>query len=190
MAERELRRDAIKQLGSGRRGGSPSPAPRRALGGVIRGQDRDIVVGGQPVEIVVSSLSAITVRITILPIASGEDRADPEDGALVQEESGRALVRGQSPAPLASVRAGNLVVRFTDAPPTLHVDTASGQPVQRLTFDPTTPALSFLLPKGPAARPRRRRTAVRSQGITSIAGAAARAATTCARTAGACRSSG
>ena len=47
------------------------------------------------------------------------------------------------------MRAGNLTVRFTAAPPTIHIDAANGGPVQRLAFDAQAPDMMFLLPKGP-----------------------------------------
>lgn len=47
------------------------------------------------------------------------------------------------------VRAGDLTVRFTNNPPTIHVETAAGAAVQRLTLSATEPGASFLLPKGP-----------------------------------------
>ena len=128
---------------------SASSAPDSRSSGVIRGQGQNIVAGGAPVEIVVSSVSPITARITVLPIASGVVGAIPVDGALVQSEWGQALARARSAAPLKSVQAGQLRVRFTDAPPTIVVETKSGEVVQRLTLDPVAPTLTFLLPKGP-----------------------------------------
>ena len=41
------------------------------------------------------------------------------------------------------------MVRFTDDPPTLAVETGSGALVQRLILDSSNPGLSFVLPKGP-----------------------------------------
>ncbi|HEX5214986.1 MAG TPA: TIM-barrel domain-containing protein [Vicinamibacterales bacterium] len=136
------RRDAIKQLGA-------AGAAVALGGGVIRGQGADIVVGGSPVEIVVTSVSPVTVRILVLPIAAGAVAPLPVDGSLVQSEWGRALARARAAAPLKQVTAGNLRVRFTDAPPTLHVETLKGEAVQTLTLDATTPAMKFRLPKGP-----------------------------------------
>ncbi len=62
---------------------------------------------------------------------------------------GKALGRRRAPESLAPIRAGNLTVRFTAEPPTIHIDTAAGQPVQRLTLDAAAPTISFLLGKGP-----------------------------------------
>src|SRR5262249_5108831 len=65
------------------------------------------------------------------------------------EGQGRAVGRGRNAQAVSSIKAGNLVVRFTADPPTLHVDTSSGQNVQKLTLDSGKAGLSFLLPKAP-----------------------------------------
>jgi alpha-glucosidase/alpha-D-xyloside xylohydrolase len=147
---RPNRREALKQFGAA--------GASLAFAGVIRGQSGDIVINGKPVEIVVSSVSPTTVRITALPLEPGNPGAVPVDGALVQAEWGPVLARARDARPLQSVRAGNLTVRLTEAvPPTLHVE-ENGRLVQRLTFgrhvpdDPSQPAslaLMFTLPKGP-----------------------------------------
>jgi alpha-glucosidase/alpha-D-xyloside xylohydrolase len=113
-------------------------------GGIIRGQASPIVIAGQPVEISVASVSAATVRITVLPIGSG---TVADDGALVAAAQGKPGARRRQP--FAPIKAGGLTVRFTADPPTLHIDDAAGQAVQRLTLDAATPNMSFLLPKGP-----------------------------------------
>jgi hypothetical protein len=151
------RRDAIKQL-------SAAGAAVALGGGIIRGQGTDIVIGGSPVEIVVSAVSPSTVRILVLPIAAGAVAPLPVDGALAQNEWGGALARARAAAPLKQVTAGNLRVRFTDTPPTLHVETLKGDAVQTLTLDTTTAGDEVSSAERTAARPRRRRTAVRSQG--------------------------
>jgi alpha-glucosidase (family GH31 glycosyl hydrolase) len=139
---RHSRRDAIKQLGVASAGWMLSPA-------IIRGQAGEIIVSGQPVEIAVSSVSPMTARITVQPLQGDRPMPVPVTGALVGEEFGTALARGRAGASLTRVRAGDLVVRFTSSPPTIHVDTAAGQPVQRLTLDAAAPGLSFLKGDGP-----------------------------------------
>ncbi len=73
----------------------------------------------------------------------------PDDGALVAAAAGKALGRRRTPESLAPIRAGDLTVRFTAEPPTIHIDTASGKEVQRLTLDAAAPTISFLMGKGP-----------------------------------------
>src|SRR3954462_15662133 len=99
----------------------------------------EIVVGGKPAEISVFSLSPVTVRITVRPIVNGAAMPIPATGALVQDEFGSPVVVTRSTSDLTRVKAGDLIVRFTDAPPTLHVETARGDSVQRLTLDAAAP---------------------------------------------------
>lgn len=142
MTQRVGRRTAIKRIGAATAG--------LAVGGsIIRGQAAEIIVAGRPVEIAVSSVSAITIRVTVRPLQDAAPVPVPMTGALVQDEFGQPLARGRATAALNRVRAGGLVVRFTAAPPTIHVDTASGQPVQRFTLDAAAPGMSFLLGEGP-----------------------------------------
>src|SRR5262245_36200544 len=117
------RRDALSRIGR-------ATAGLALTGGVIRGQDTDIVIAGSPAEIAVASVSSSTVRITVLQIEGSRQAALPETGTIVSNGQGRSVGRGRNAGSLAAVRAGNLRVRFTADPPTIHVETTSGQPVQ------------------------------------------------------------
>ena len=115
---------------------------------IIRGQDGDITIGGTPVEIAVSSISPSTVRIRVLPIAGGKPLAVPDDGGVAEPNAGKPLAAGRTAA-FKPVRAGDLTVRFTAAPPAIQVETQNGVIVQRLTFDPQAADMLFNLPRGP-----------------------------------------
>ena len=117
-------------------------------GGIIRGQTSDIIVGGRPVEIVVASLTADTVRLTVLPIVASKPMSVPLNGGLAQPAAAKAVGQARSAAAFKPVKAGNLTVRFTDSPPTITVENKSGV-VQKLTLNSDAPDLTFLLPKGP-----------------------------------------
>jgi alpha-glucosidase (family GH31 glycosyl hydrolase) len=136
------RREALKRIGT-------ASAGIVLARGVIRGQSSDIIVAGQPVEIVVSFMSSSTVRLTVLPIEGGRPVGVPADGAVVQTGEGRALARRRGGERFDPVHAGNLVVKFEADPPTLHVETKAGRPVQRLMLDARAAGMSFLLSKGP-----------------------------------------
>ena len=136
------RRQALKDLGVAGAGLAFS-------GGAIRGQGAGIMVAGKPVEIAVSSVSPSTVRITVRPVVDGTPASVAVTGALERESFGATLASARAPAPLTRVRAGDLTVRFTDAPPTLIVETAKGEVVQRFVLEADAPGMSFLLPKGP-----------------------------------------
>ena len=142
MADRATRREALKQIGA-------ASAGLALGGGILRGQSGDIMVAGQPVEIAVSSVSPVTVRLTVRPIQNSVAAPVSRTGALVQEEFGPALARATTAKPLSGVRAGEVFVRFTESPPTIHVQWSSRQDIQRITLDPVAPGCSFLLGDGP-----------------------------------------
>jgi len=143
MPDSVSRREALKQLGA--LGAGVVIGPRQFL----RGAAKEIVIAGQPVEISVASLSPTTARITLQPVHNGAADSLPVTGELVAEKVGRTITQSRAASSLSRVRAGDLVVKFTDAPPTLTVETRSGAVVQRLVFDAASPGMSFLLGDSP-----------------------------------------
>jgi alpha-glucosidase/alpha-D-xyloside xylohydrolase len=141
MSDVISRRGALKQLATSSAG--------LMFAGVIRGRGADLIVAGQPVEIAVWSLGRVTVRITVHPLQGGTATPVPITGALEREQLGTALVRARDSTAAARIRAGDLVVSFTEGPPTINVRTRSGQLVQRLTLDATNLGVAFDLGDGP-----------------------------------------
>ena len=132
------RREVVRQLavaGAGLALGDP----------ILRGQSNEITIAGARVQIVISSISDATVRITALPVDGGRL---PADDSLVAAAAGRVVAHRRVKSNEA-IRAGNLTVRITDGPPAIHVDTAAGKPIQRFTLDAASPDVSFLLGTGP-----------------------------------------
>ncbi len=134
------RRIALKQLATAGAGVVLAPT-------ILRGQASPIIFAGKRVEIAIASVSRDTVRIIVVPIDGGSGHTPSDDGALVAAAEGRAIGRQRSA--FAPVQAGNLIVRFTDGPPTLHVDTVKGEAIQRLVLDAAAPKMTFTLGKGP-----------------------------------------
>jgi alpha-glucosidase/alpha-D-xyloside xylohydrolase len=121
-----------------------------ALGALtIRRRGRDMVIAGQPVEIVVSSVSPETLRLTVRPLRNGQPAPLPITGELSQDELGTITARGRTTPDLARVRAGHLVVSFEDDPPRIRIETQDGTVVQNLVFDASAPGMSFSLGHGP-----------------------------------------
>ncbi len=135
------RRDALKRLGT-------VGAGLLLAGDIVLGQSGNIVIAGQPVEIVISSVSPWTIRLSVLPIEAGDASEVPADGALVAGVQGLAR-KFRRTGHSDPKRAGNMIVTFTAAPPTLSVETPDGKLVQRLTFDAQAPGMSFLLGDSP-----------------------------------------
>ena len=93
------RRDAIRTIGAGSAG-------LLVGGGVIRGQGgADILVAGRPAEILVSSDSAWTVRLTVRGTMNNKPAPMPITGALTREDT---TPSGQRVVPATRVRAGDL----------------------------------------------------------------------------------
>jgi alpha-glucosidase/alpha-D-xyloside xylohydrolase len=133
------RREAVRQL-AGAGAGLTLGAP------IFRGQSDQIFLAGTPVEMVVSSISPSTIRVTAVAVDQGRI---PDDDSLVRAAAGRLVASRRTASGTKPIRAGNLVVRITMAPPTLHIDTAAGSPIQRLTLDAVSPVVAFMLGKGP-----------------------------------------
>src|SRR5262245_28799003 len=144
MSARVSRRELLEQAGK-------AGAGILLAGGVLRGQSSAITVAGQPVEIIVRSVSPSTVRISVVPIA-GRVPAPAGDDALLGEDRWRLVASRRRSESFGSIRAGNLIVRFTPNPVSganaspigrsdqgliIHIDTASGRTMQRLTLDST-----------------------------------------------------
>lgn len=140
-AEFISRRDALKQLGV--------VASGAYFAGAFHSETAEIIVGGRPVEIAVWSLSATTVRITVSPLVSGARTAVPVTGALIVDEKIRPVARATDASNISTVRARDVVVKFTPSPPTLTVEHARGGVLQRLVLNAESSDVSFLLGKGP-----------------------------------------
>jgi alpha-glucosidase (family GH31 glycosyl hydrolase) len=135
------RRRAIKTIGAAGAGFSLAPI-------ALRGQAAPIMVGGRPVEIAIASVSPSTVRITVTPDSSRGGSLDPPaSAALVAAAAGKPIQRARDA--FAPVRAGNLSVRFTPGPPTLHVTNEKDVTIQTLLLDPRASSVAFALGNGP-----------------------------------------
>src|SRR5690606_41876182 len=117
------RRDALKQLGLS--------GTSLLFAGTIRGAAHaPIVIAGQPSEILVYSLSARTVRITVRPIVEGTPAEIPYTGALVDERAGTRVGGGTDTSAVSRVVAGGVVVRYTEGPQRLAGGRAGGSRVR------------------------------------------------------------
>ncbi len=135
------RRDVLKGVGAMGAGMLWSARGGRAQDG-LRMRDR-------PVEIVISPVSARTVRISVIPMDSDRPMPIPQDGSLVQAAWEPPVARLRSVTASQRVRAGALTVWVSPEPLTIHVENDHGRLVQRLRFDSRTGAMDFLLGDGP-----------------------------------------
>jgi len=108
-----------------------------------------IQIGGHEIEIQLSSISAQTLRLTILPIHNGHLTSVPQDGSLVQIKWNVPVARFREISATRSVRCGELNVRVALDPLTFTIADSKHTLIQRLTIDGSTGALSFLTGDSP-----------------------------------------
>ena len=142
MSQNLSRRDALKSIGS---------ASVVALldAQSLAAQEAAIRIAGQPVEIAVSSVSAVTVRLSFTPIVNGQPQPLPHDGSLSQRTWSPPAARITSLTRARQVRCGDLMVKLSPDPLIIRVEAKDGRLVQQLRPDPQTGALSFMLDDKP-----------------------------------------
>jgi len=100
--------------------------------------------GEEEIEIQVSSISPLTVRLSVLPLKGGEI---PNDSSLVKNSWGATTskIRGKD----QTVRAGELTVKVSRDPLSFVIGTEKDGIIQRLSVDKKTGAVSFLTGDSP-----------------------------------------
>src|SRR5215510_9175358 len=137
------RREALKSMGFA---GAAALLDAQSL----NAQEAAIRIAGQPVEIVMSPVSAATMRLSITPIVNGRPQPLPHDGSLAQRTWSRPETRITSLAGARTIRfRGGLVVKLTPDPLTIRVEAKDGRLVQQLRPDTQTGALNFMLDDKP-----------------------------------------
>lgn len=129
------RRDAIKGLAAA---GAAAALPA----GVLRGWLEQLRVAGTVCDVGVFEVSPRTLRVIVTP--AGRQVPVPDDGALVAAAAGTP-----AGAPAGGVTAGGSVVSLAAGTGALQISDLSGRPMQRLTFNASSPVISFLTGTGP-----------------------------------------
>ena len=140
MSQQWNRRDVLKGLAAASTAMMISPAEM-----VAQGEQKPLAA---PVEIRVTSLSAYTFRLSILPLNKGSAASIPFDGSLIQESWG---------APTAKLRiessdtiiVGNFRLKISCRPASIRVANQHGDLIQQFDWDPSTGVLSFLIGNSP-----------------------------------------
>jgi alpha-glucosidase/alpha-D-xyloside xylohydrolase len=94
-------------------------------------------------EVQVGSVSAHTLRLTVLPIKNGQVAAVPANGSLVRTSWGEPILKVRGESQRRSVKSGSLHVNVSTTPLSFTVETESGELVQRLILDLATGAVVF-----------------------------------------------
>ena len=100
-------------------------------------------VAGEDCEIQLSSVSANTFRLSILPLQRGVTSTIPFDGSLVKTTWGAPLAMLRGEFQTKTIKSGNLKVLISPNPLTFTITTVEGQAVQRLSIEEETGVVSF-----------------------------------------------
>ena len=97
--------------------------------------------GAKGIEIQVSSVSAHTVRLSVLAIDHGKVGTIPNDGSLTRSLWGGPATKIRNAS--QSVRAGDLLVSVSRDPLVFAVSTSKGEMIQRILVDEQEGTVSF-----------------------------------------------
>ena len=94
-------------------------------------------------EIQISSVSAHTLRLSVLPVKDGEVGAIPMDGSLVQSSWGAPVATLRGDWQTQTVNAGNLTVHVAPDPLTFTIENKKGETIQQLAVDRDSGVVHF-----------------------------------------------
>ena len=134
MANTFNRREALKTIAAASAG---AMLPRAA-----RGDSSSLELGGQRVELQLTSVSPHTVRLALLPIQVSSVGQIPDDGALVKSAWGAPSATTRDAKP-AIVKCGELQLKTSFDPLSLTILDKAGTEIQRITVDQKTAEVRF-----------------------------------------------
>jgi len=98
---------------------------------------------GQKFEIQITSVSAHTFRLSILPIEHGKAGSVPSDGSLVRESWDSPITKLRGDWRPQTVTAGGVLVQASSSPLAFTIETTNGKKIQRITADQATGIVTF-----------------------------------------------
>ena len=101
-------------------------------------------VAGEDCEAQLTSISASTIRLSVLPARAGGASNIASDGSLVRTSWGPPVAKIQGTFEAHTIECGKLKVRITPSPLTFAIATLEGQTIQQLSLDEQTGVVSFL----------------------------------------------
>jgi alpha-glucosidase (family GH31 glycosyl hydrolase) len=106
-------------------------------------------VAGEDCEVQLASVSAHTLRLSIVPIKQGVVGSIPFDGSLLKTTWGPLVARIRGDLPSQAIKCGDLKVSSSIQPLAFAITTLEGQTMQRLFIDEETGVVSFLTSDSP-----------------------------------------
>jgi len=135
------RREVIAQLAGASAGMLLPPGTASASAG--------LQVAGEDCEIQLSSVSAHTLRLSVLPVKRGAASSIPFDGSLVKTMWGAPLAKLRGEVQTQTIKCGNLKVLISHNPLKFTITAAEGQTLQQLSLAEETGVVSFLTGDSP-----------------------------------------
>lgn len=115
----------------------------------LRADKAGAQLAGRDVEIQITSVSAHTIRLSVLPFKKGVLGFIPDDGSLVRNGGSATVAKLRSGFPAQKVQCGELSVQVTPEPLRFAVTNRDHHLVQQLTIDRISGAVSFLTGDSP-----------------------------------------
>ncbi|HJT71215.1 MAG TPA: TIM-barrel domain-containing protein [Terriglobales bacterium] len=140
MTERYNRRRVLKALGA--------VSATAALPLAVKAQRKGMRVAGRDVEIQITTVSAHTFRLTIVPL-SPQPAKIPNDGSLVRTDWGKPVAQLHDNFGRQQVKCGELSIDVAFDPLSFVISDARGITIQRLSIDSDKGALSFVTGDSP-----------------------------------------
>ncbi len=135
MTRQWNRRELLAQL-AGASAGMLLPQEGAIAGGGLR-------VAGQDCEVQLTSISADTLRLSVLPIKLGTTSSIGSDGSLVKRAWGTPVATLRRDLKTQKIKCGNIEVLFSAGPVSFTITTSEGETIQQLSIDEETGAVSF-----------------------------------------------
>jgi alpha-glucosidase (family GH31 glycosyl hydrolase) len=114
------------------------------LPGAIAFAGAGLRVAGEECSAQLISISASTLRLSMVPLKLGAASNIPSDGSLVKTTWGFPAAHLGSEAKSQSIACGNMNVRFSPHPLEFTISTREGETIQRITVNEETGVVSFL----------------------------------------------
>ena len=110
--------------------------------------EQQVATADRDFETQIATVSAHTIRLSVLPIKSGRLIAVPSNGSLVQESWGAPIARLREGSREGTFKSGNLTVRVSANPLTFTIR-AADELIQTIKIDPSSGEVSFLTGSSP-----------------------------------------
>jgi alpha-glucosidase/alpha-D-xyloside xylohydrolase len=141
MAKKIFRRDVLK--------GTGAACVAAMLPRGVKAFSAGASIAGQDAEIQIASVSARTVRISVLPVKDGKLATVPENGSLVRSSWGAPAAKWRSGVREESVKCGELTVKVATSPISFTIGSPDGNSIQQLTLDSDSGVVSFFTGDAP-----------------------------------------